>query len=166
MIFLLTFKAETIATRALHDRLRSPVGFVDYVVAAFLRTPLQIPVFFSELLTMPLQILFPISDGITFLLLVSKVGHEEAMWHNHVTALLHTFEKHTFRIGFDCLLQVFLPAYFVKCMAANKVQWLEIFVIWFIITVADCTRSGIGPKRLIDLLIFEAQTLIVNESDF
>jgi len=122
MIFLLTFKAETIATRAIHDRLRSPIGFEDNIVAAFLRTPLQIPVFFSELLTMPLQILIPIFDRITFmvfLLLIVENVHKEAMWHNHVTALLHTFEKNTLRISFDCLFQVILPATLVKCMAAN-----------------------------------------------
>ena len=164
MIFLKTFKAETIATRAIYDRLRSPIGFEDYVVATFLRTPLQIPIFFSELLTMPLHILFPIFDRITLLLLISKIGNEEAMWHDHVTAVLHTFERNTFWIGFDCFFQVFLPACSVKCMAANQVQWLVILIIWFILTVADCARRT--KSRFIDVLIFKDQTGIVSESNF
>ena len=158
MIFLLTLETGPIATRAIYDVYRGKVRFVNDVVASFARTPVHVSIFLTELLTMPLQVFLSVFNRVFFRFFNRKVSHEETMGHNHITVFLHTFEEHTFWIVFDRLFQIVLPANFVECMAANKFQWLVIFVGLFIITVADCTW-GVGA-RLVDIDVFCHQTLI------
>jgi hypothetical protein len=126
MVLVFTSKAVGVSTLAVHCVFYCINCFFGQIIAAFVRTPLDILVVVGHLPTMPTQILFSIVLSV-FMFLVREVLEKKAMGDHHIAPGLWTPSKNA--IGphvFNLVNQKIFPTHSIELMPTNELVRLRV----------------------------------------
>ena len=158
MVIFTTLEAETLSAFTLDRISLGETRSFNDIITILLRTPFDLFVQISKLLTVPGQVLR------TQFFILSKIFDEIWMWNNYITSHLRAFRKYAHStIILHLALQIVGPACCTELMAACKLIRLQFLIIWVKLHKIDVAHVFIVfGESLINIRILLDQVFVVN----